>query len=194
MLNSATQTRAGARSIFGGIIVSSILGTEDRADIEELAKKLFLDRSLRLSPGDSRKLARVPAVKSAVVRAAKLSVRKHAIMDRLAKCVSTLSYLEGQLPWDFYTDFPWRLRQLDPEMYGPWTFQPLNCCGGAMGGEGDAWYFRRDPHEIEDAFAPDGSIVENRRAEDRSARVFLARYGRRLRRILAEAIPGRGGL
>jgi hypothetical protein len=49
----ATQTH-GARSIFGGIIVSSILGTEDRTDIEELARRLFLNRSLASTPATAR--------------------------------------------------------------------------------------------------------------------------------------------
>jgi hypothetical protein len=135
----------------------------------------------------------VPAVKSAVERAAKLNARKHAIMDRLAKCVSSVPYTAGSLPMQFYGDFPWGLRRLDPADYGPWCYQPTDCRGGPIGGEGDAWYFRRDPYEIEAAWSPDGFIMENR-GERESARVFLARYGRRLRRILAEAVPGMGAL
>jgi hypothetical protein len=113
----------------GGIIVSSILGAEDRTDIEGLARRLFLNPSLGLDPGDSKKLARVPAVRSAIERAAKLNAPKQAVLDRLTACEKTIPNGAGSLPRDFYAGFPRRLRQVDPGWYGPWCYQPITCYG-----------------------------------------------------------------
>jgi hypothetical protein len=131
-MQAATQTTRGARSIFGGIIVSSILGTEDRTDIEELAKRLFLSPTLGLDPGDSKKLGEVPAVKSAVERAAKLNARKHAVLDRLTACRKSIPFAAEDMPEGFHAGFPRRLRHLDPDMYRPWCYQPINWNGDPM--------------------------------------------------------------
>ena len=60
-----------------------------------------------------------------------------------------------------------------------------------------AWHFRCDPHEIEGAWAErDGLYLytSKDRGEFRSECAFIAAYVERLRLVLAEAVPGVGGL
>ena len=53
----------------------------------------------------------------------------------------------------------------------------------------------RDPHEIEGAWAQvDGLYTAKDSDKFRSERAFLAAYVERLHRVLAEAVPGVGGL
>jgi hypothetical protein len=129
----------------------------------------------------------LPAVKASVERAAALNAPKLALLDHVEQIER------------YWTDAPYCLHRLEEGSWLPLnrSYKPL---GGDPGGyydyeacTGQAWSFRADPHGIEGE--PDRSEEWLYIAYDLSrVRGEHAAYVRRLRRILAEAVPGVGGL
>jgi hypothetical protein len=131
----------------------------------------------------------LPAVKASVERAAALNAPKLALLDHVEQIER------------YWTDAPYCLHRLEEGSWLPLnrSYKPL---GGDPGGyydyeacTGQAWSFRADPHGIEGVWQPDRSEEWLYIAYDLSrVRGEHAAYVRRLRRILAEAVPGVGGL
>jgi hypothetical protein len=109
----------------------------------------------------------------------------------------------------FYLDLPFRLQPLD-KRHGPHVFLPLHRKYKLLGTDRDdhvrdyddhadvAWHFRRDPREIEGAWSPKQDYFVYTMSDYgnslKNEKPFLNEYRRRLRVLLAEAVPGVGGL
>jgi hypothetical protein len=185
------------RAIYGEVITRLLDGDEkDRTNgngrtfVEELARQMLLNpkKSAELTARASAPGC-LPAVKSAVERAAALNAPKLALLDHVKRIER------------YWTDAPYCMHRLED---GSWL--PLNRSYKPLGGDpgayydyeactGQAWSFRADPHEIEGVWQPDRSEEWLYIAYDLSrVRGEHAAYLRRLRRVLAEAVPGVGGL
>jgi hypothetical protein len=218
-MNAIAAPRLDVRAIFGGVIARLLDGdmkdkTNDagRTYVEQLAYQMFPD------PAAAAKLtasARLPAVKASIERAAALNAPKQAIMDLAAQCkkrggLARRDYKSGQVAFHF--DLPYVLMPLDKK-YGLHVYMPCNRDYAPLGQLGKmtggmfwhyddyperAWHFRRDPREIEGAWLdPPNKLYlygGADKVEYKSARAFMARYRERLRCVLAEAVPGVGGL
>ncbi len=179
--------------------------------VEQLAHDMFAD------PKMAAKLtatAGLPGVKASLKRAAALNAPKLALLATAEQCKTRGA--------TFRLDLPHRLLRLhhstdeDPR-YGEHVYLPLNRSGVPLGEEAgwrgcydrcdaSAWHFRRDPNEIgvlidddseiEGGWPPGGRnylyITDDLHGMADS--VFLSVYRDRLRRVLAEAVPGVGGL
>jgi hypothetical protein len=109
----------------------------------------------------------------------------------------------------FYLDLPFMLQPLD-KRHGPHVFLPLHRKYKLLGTDRNdyvrdyddhadlAWHFRRDPREIEGAWSPKQEYFIYTSSDYgnslRNEKPFLNEYPRRLRILLAEAVPGVGGL
>jgi hypothetical protein len=181
------------------------IGPDGLTFLQKLAKQLFGD------PAAAAKLSapRNPAVKVAVDRAEALNAPKRAIMDRLARCVTLFQ------DDTFFRDFPSRLHPLFPwqpsrEPRHPLegVYLPLNRWGSPLGEgpdwDGDfadyvtqAWHFRWDddtPDKALYTLGCGGALSLMDHYTDDYAPAFLATYDKGLRRMLAEAQAGVGGL
>jgi hypothetical protein len=185
------------RAIYGEVITRLLDGElkdEKNASgwtyAEQLARDMFLHpkSAAELTAKASAKGC-LPAVKAAVERAAALNAPKLALLDHVKRIER------------FWTDAPYCIHRLEG---GSWL--PLNRSYKPLGGDpgryydyeacaGQAWSFRADPHGIEDVWQPDMSEEWLYITYDLSrVRGEHAAYLRRLRRILADAVPGVGGL
>jgi hypothetical protein len=155
------------------------------------------------------------AIKAAVERAKALNAPKRALLDLAERCKKRggyhrSDYKPGQVAFHF--DLPYVLMPLD-ERYGPHVYMPggrdyapLGELGKVTGGRywhydehpERAWHFRRCPYEIEGAWLdpPNERYLYGGadRREYSSPREFMETYRKRLRLVLAEAIPGKGAL
>jgi hypothetical protein len=109
----------------------------------------------------------------------------------------------------FYLDLPFRLQPLD-KRHGPHVFLPLHRKYKLLGTDRNdhvrdyddhadlAWHFRRDPREIAGAWSPKQDYYVYTMSDYgnslKNEKPFLNEYRRRLRVLLAEAVPGVGGL
>jgi hypothetical protein len=210
------------RAIFGDVISRLLDGDlKDKPNdngwtfVEELARQMLFN------PRKAAELiakARLPGVKASIERASALNAPKLALLATAERCKAwggSLRPAKGKPV--FFRDLPHRL-------YRPyWTeenpgnprhdehvYLPLSHEGVPLGGErGDdnparAWHFKRDPAEI-------GVLIKDDRCDAEwpykrnclyvtkdlygvADNVFLAVYRKRLRRLIAEAVPGVGGL
>jgi hypothetical protein len=182
-----------------------------RTFVEELAHGMFLDPNLaaKLTASANARARGIPSLKASIERAMALNAPKNALLSTLDRCKGRgpLQREEHEPPPNFYLDFPKKLHQLDPERYGPWCYLPTNWHHALIGTDGhsfssrddygwEMWAFRRDPFEIEGAWSDQRGYFYTWRDKDdcKTDRAFLARYRDRLRRVLAEAVPGVGAL
>jgi hypothetical protein len=110
----------------------------------------------------------------------------------------------------FYLDLPFCFQPLD-KRHGHHVLLPLHRKYKLLGTNYDdhvpsyddhadrAWHFRRDPREIEGAWSPkeghDCFVYTSWDYDNyRTEKAFFNEYRRRLRVLLAEAVPGVGGL
>jgi hypothetical protein len=187
-------------------------GPDGLTYVQKLAFELFASGE---NTADLIAKARSPAVKAAFDGAAALNASKHALLDLAERCQKRGGYCRsdykpGQVAFHF--DLPYVLMPLDKK-YGPHVYMPCNrdyaplrelgkITGGSFWDYDDyperAWHFRRDPREIEGAWLDPPNVLYlyggADKIEYKSARAFMARYRDRLRRVLAEAVPGMGGL
>jgi hypothetical protein len=221
--NGTNRFHQCSRIIFGEVIDRLLDGNMKarRNDngwnyVEELARQMLLNPkksgellSKASTPGC------LPGIKASVERAAALNAPKQAIMDLAARCkerggFARRDYKPGQVAFHF--DLPYVLMPFDTK-YGPHTYMPCNRDYALLGELGKmtggpfwryedhperAWHFRRDPREIEGAWLDPPNVLYLYGAADtvvyKSARAFMERCRDRLRRALAEAVPGVGGL
>jgi hypothetical protein len=202
------------RAIFGEVIERLLNGDmagKKNANgwtyIEQLAKDLFERPELAAK---LTAMAHLPAVKASIERAAALNAPKLALLATAERCKKLDGFDRGRKSPQFYSDLPYTIEHLD-ERHGPHVYLPVHRNYNPLGTDYDggparshdvadlAWHFRRDPREIEGAWSPkqrdccyfytsvdyDNCLTEN---------AFLATYRDRLRRVLAEALPGVGGL
>jgi hypothetical protein len=184
------------RAIFGDVIGRLLDGdmkdkknSNGRTYIEQLARDIF---RVPKKAAELTATARLPAVRATIERANALNARKQAIVER----AEHIKHDER-----FWTDLPYCLHRLED---GSWL--PLNRSYKPLGGDplgyydyeactGQAWGFRGDPHEIEGVWQPDMSEEWLYIPYDLCRlRGEHAAYVRRLRRVLAEAMPGVRGL
>jgi hypothetical protein len=195
MLEVVKPTPDG-RAIFGEAIERLLNGDmADKANdngrtyIEQLARDMFRDPK---KAAELTATARSPAARGSIERANALNARKQAIVDRAEHIKHDKRFL---------SDLPYCLHRLED---GSWL--PLNRSYKPLGGDpcgyydyqactGQAWRFRADPHEIDGVWQPDMGEEWLYIAYDLCrGRGEHAAYVRRLRRVLAEAVPGVGGL
>jgi hypothetical protein len=185
-------------------------GTGDRF-VDKLAHGMLLDpvAAAKATTAADARARGLPQLKAAVERATTLNRPKQALLDRLAQC-RTLFQDET-----FFRHFPRRLHPLFPwqpsrEPRHPLegVYLPLNRWGSPLGEgpewDGDfgdyvtqAWHFRWDddtPDEALYTLGCGGGLSLMDHYTDDYAPAFLATYGKRLRRVIAEAKPGLGGL
>jgi hypothetical protein len=188
---------------------------------EELARQMFLDQAMAEKLNAT---AQLPQVRAAVDRAVVLNRPKQDLLDIARRCqerggYDRSDYKGGQVAFHF--DLPYVLMPLD-EKHGPLApagqrpaahvympcnrdYAPLGELGKATGGSfwdyddypERAWHFRRDPREIEGAWLDPPNVLYLYGAADReypSDRAFMEIYRKRLRLVLAEAVPGAGPL
>jgi hypothetical protein len=188
--------------------------------IEQLAKDLFErpEEAAKLTA-----MARLPGVKASIERAAALNAPKLAILATAERCKTwggSLRPAKGEPV--FFRDLPHRLYRPYWSEENPGNprhdervFMPLNRDGAPFGEEGgrrgdfgynpaQAWHFRRDPAELGILFKNDlcsaewpykrNSLYVIKDLKGVADSAFLAVYRKRLRRLLAEAVPGVGGL
>jgi hypothetical protein len=125
---------------------------------------------------------------------------KRKLLDALAEEANGITPGAG---WrNFRRDYPYTLEKLDPKLFGPWVYIPLNRelnylrsdHPPASSHEAFAWYFRRNPFGIEGAWSATPDCLYDD-ADLRRPRIeFRPLYRERLRLLLAEAIPGMGAL
>jgi hypothetical protein len=203
-----------ARAIFEDAIARLLTGDmkDTKNDngltyLQQLAHDMFADPKMAAKLTAS---ARLPGVKASLERAAALNAPKLALLELAGRCKKLGRYTrrDGRPAPHFYLDLPYCLRQLD-QSHGEHVYLPVNRHYKPLGQEqhahgayedhaGQAWHFRRDPHEIEGAWSKtDRSYfyVGEDVGRYRTERAFLEAYrDDRLRRVLAEAVPGVGGL
>jgi hypothetical protein len=168
-------------------------------------------------------MAHLPAVKASIERAAALNAPKLAILDLAERCKTWGGSLQPEQVV-FFRDLPHRLFRpywTDENPGNPrrdeYAYVPLNWHGAPFGEDGGrrgdhdysparAWHFRRDPAEFAVLIDDDPEIIHGDAPGKRNYlyaiadlhgvadSAFLAVYRKRLRRLLAEAVPGVGAL
>jgi hypothetical protein len=149
--------------------------------------------------------------KASIERATALNVSKLALLATAERSKKRGEYQRCYCaPGEpaFYIDLPFRVQPLD-KRHGPHVFLPLHRKYKLLGTNYDdhvpdyddhaglAWRFRRDPREIEGAWSPKQDYfiyTSSDYGKSRNETSFLNEYRRRLRILLAEAVPGVGGL
>jgi hypothetical protein len=200
-------------TIFGEMIIRLLNSDFKDEIIEELARDMLLDPIPTAELTTCAHAAGGP-IKAAVDRAIALNRPKQALLDLAERCKKRGGYYRsdykpGQVAFHF--DLPYVLKPLD-ENYGPHVYMPCNRDYAPLGELGKvtggkfwkydnyperAWHFRRDPREIDGAWLDPPNVLYLYGGADKeypSARAELETYRKRLRRVLAEAIPGVGGL
>jgi hypothetical protein len=212
----ATPTPPDVRAIYEQVIERLLNGDmKDRKNsrgwnyVEELARQMLLDPKMAAK---LTAMAHLPAVKASVERALALNAPKQAIMDRAERIKKRgeydRRYCEPGKP-AFYLDLPFRFQPLD-KRHGPHVYLPLHRKYKLLGTNYNdhvpsyddhadlAWHFRRDPREIEGAWSPKQDYFVYTSSDYgnslKNEKPFLNEYRRRLRVLLAEAVPGVGGL
>jgi hypothetical protein len=166
--------------------------------VEEFARQMLL--APRKAAGLIAKASTrgcLPGVKASVERAVALNAPKLALLATAERCKKRGGFRgEGPAPV-LSLDLPYKLHRLDPERYGEHVYVPTDRYHRPLGQEaryeggsyedhaGQAWHFRRDFHGLYFYTLADRHLTD---------RAFLAIYRVRLRCVLAEAVPGVGGL
>jgi hypothetical protein len=192
--------------------------------VEELARQMLLDpkAAAELTAKASARGC-LPAVKAAVERAAALNAPKLALLAIAERCKTWGGSLRSDKGEPvFFRDLPHRLYRPYWTEENPGNprrdehvYMPLNRHGAPFGEEGgrrgdhdynpaQAWHFRRDPAELGILIKDDRSAAEwpykrnclytTKDLCGVADSAFLPVYRERLRRVLAEAVPGVGGL
>jgi hypothetical protein len=198
--------------------------SRDWTYVEELARQMLLnpEKAAELTAKASAPGC-LPGIKASVERAAALNAQKLAILATAERCKTwggSLRPAKGEPV--FFRDLPHRLYRPYWTEENPGNprrdehvYMPLNRDGAPFGEEGgrrgdfayhpaQAWHFRRDPDEIGILIKDDRSAAEwpykrnslyaIKDLKGIADGAFLAVYRKRLRRLLAEAVPGVGGL
>jgi hypothetical protein len=192
--------------------------------VEELARQMLDPKKAAQLIAKASARGCLPGIQASVERAVALNAPKLALLATAERCKTwggSLRPAKGEPV--FFRDLPHRLHrpywtEENPgnPRHDEHVYMPLNRNGAPLGEEagwcgGDynynpahAWHFRRDPAEIGVLIKDDRCAAEwpYRRnclyvTDDLygvADNAFLGVYRERLRRVLAEAVPGMGGL
>jgi hypothetical protein len=211
--------RPDVRAIFENLLNRSLDGDlKDVVDakgltfLQGVADNLFANPEVEAPT--LRRFGHVPVVKAVLERAKALNAPKDAIMHLAQRCKDRGGWHRrdrdpGNYKPAFHLDLPYQFKRLDAR-HGPHVYLPVNRHYGPLGRDrrewrgsyddyaDQAWHFRRDPLEIEGVWLAPPNVSYLYGGGDtvvyKSARAFMARHRDRLRRVLAEAVGGLGGL
>jgi hypothetical protein len=186
--------------------------------VEELARQMFLDpKTAAELVAKASAPGCLPGIKASVERAAALNAPKLALLATAERCKELGSFQRGGRGPLFYLDLPYTIEPLF-ERYGPLApssqdgaqvYLPVHRNYKPLGTDYAGPVRGYDVADLawHSGVTPARSRALGRRSNDccyfytsvdydnyRTEKEFLAAYRDRLRRVLAEAVPGMGGL